>query len=357
MKQGKLLYETKELITSRSIRECNCRQIPAETALLSFKLSIGKVGISKVPLYTNEAIAALPIKDKERLDLHYLYWALRSLRLSNTGNRAAMGLTLNKSALQKLRIPLPAIEEQRRIAETLDRAEELRDKRREALAEFDELAESIFLEEFGDPASGASRWAVRPFGELVTSIDSGQSPKCHSRPAEAGEWGVLKLGAVTRCEYDPSENKALPSYVTPAVRHEVKKGDLLFTRKNTYELVAACALVRNTPPRMLLPDLIFRIQLKSTSCIDPRYLHRLLIHPSKRRMIQSLAGGSAGSMPNISKFRLRAVPIEIPPFELQENFACRIEVVERLQEKQRAHLVELDALFESLQHRAFRGEL
>ncbi|MGH3931358.1 MAG: hypothetical protein ACRDTF_15470, partial [Pseudonocardiaceae bacterium] len=71
----------------------------------------------------------------------------------------------------------------------------------------------------------------------------------------------------------------------------------------------------------------------------------------------SCCGGSAGSMPNISKARLRTALVELPPLSLQREFAYRIEAIERVKMSQQAHLTELSALFSSLQYRAFRGEL
>ena len=218
--------------------------------------------------------------------------------------RSARGVAqpgVNATTLKALGIPLPPLTEQRRIAEVLDRAEALRAKRRAALAQLDTLTESIFLDLFGDPATNPKGWRRVPFGDLLTSIDSGQSPTCFDRPAGDNEWGVLKLGAVTWCEYDATENKALPPSIKPNLNLEVKPGDLLFTRKNTYELVAACAFVRKTPPRLLMSDLIFRFRLRPDIGVEECFLHQLLIYPTKRREIQRLAGGSAGSMPNISK--------------------------------------------------------
>jgi type I restriction enzyme S subunit len=264
---------------------------------------------------------------------------------------------LRNEHLDELEIPLPNLEEQKRIAEILDRAEELRSKRREAIAQLDTLTQAIFLEMFGDPVSNLKGWKRLPFAELLINIDSGWSPVCLDRPVSGEEWGVLKLGAVTWCEYNSTENKALPLGVKPNPALEVKTGDLLFTRKNTYELVGACAIVRETPPRLLMSDLIFRFRLRADAAVNPYFLHQLLIYPTKRRNIQKLAGGSASSMPNISKAKLQTTLIELPPLNLQEEFARRVEAVEKLKAAHRASLSELDALFASLQHRAFRGEL
>src|SRR5579859_6891897 len=96
-----------------------------------------------------------------------------------------------------------------------------------------------------------SGWTRVPLGDILIDIESGWSPICLDRPAQSGEWGVLKLGAVTWCEYDPAENKALPHYVQPDPSLEVQPGDILFARKNTYDLVAASVIVKQTPAKLL----------------------------------------------------------------------------------------------------------
>jgi type I restriction enzyme S subunit len=191
---------------------------------------------------------------------------------------------------------------------------------------------------------------------VLEKIDSGKSPVCLDRKVEGDEWGVLKLGAVTWGTYKDEENKALPSSVAPDPALEVKPGDLLFTRKNTRELVGASAYVYSTRPRLLLSDLIFRLRIRP-DCVLPQFLHRQLSMPSKRRMIQMLAGGSAGSMPNISKARLAGALIELPPLEHQGRFVQRAEALRSTSLAGTRGLAELDALFSSLQHRAFRGDL
>jgi type I restriction enzyme S subunit len=278
-------------------------------------------------------------------------------RLSSFINKAVNQASVSIGNLKTIPVTMPPLAEQRRIAEVLDRAEALRAKRRAALAQLDALTQSLFLDLFGDPITNPKGWPRIEFGKMLDNIDSGWSPTCLDRPVADKEWGVLKLGAVTWCRYNSAENKALPPDVEPDSSIEVKAGDLLFARKNTYELVAACALVRETPPRLMMSDLMFRLRLRPDAKLDPTFLQQLLIYPTKRREIQKFAGGSAGSMPNISKARLKTTPIEAPPFSLQREFARRVVAVEALKTKHRASLAELDALFATLQHRAFRGEL
>lgn len=291
----------------------------------------------------------------------YLRWVLVGDTFHSEFMRTVSGvggslLRARPAEVFKIKIPLPPLAEQKRIAAILDAADGLRAKRREALAQLDTLLQAIFLDIFGDPVTNPKGWDTDTIENLVERIESGWSPTCLERPPNGDEWGVLKLGAVTYCEFRQSECKALPSDQNPRLELEVKKGDVLVTRKNTYELVAACAFVRETRPKLMLPDLIFRLRLRRER-MEPAFVWQQLIVPRLRRLIQSFAGGSAGSMPNISKAKLQAVRLIVPPIVKQQQFAEFVESVEQQREAQRTHLAELDTLFASLQSRAFRGEL
>ena len=250
-------------------------------------------------------------------------------------------------------IPLPPLAEQKRIAAILDQADALRRLRRRALDRLNTLGQAIFQEMFGD---GTDLPAV-PLSALLTSIDSGKSPKCLDRPVALGEWGVLKLSAVTSGVFRPDENKALPDPVGVDPRHEVHLGDLLFTRKNTLDLVAATAIVRTDAQRLLLPDLIFRLKIKQSSPVGAEYLHALLSSKRKRKAIQALAGGAAGSMPNISKTKLLDVSIPIPARSAEMRFARTISSLENAKQAMGRQVSITEALFTSLQHRAFAGQI
>jgi type I restriction enzyme, S subunit len=302
----------------------------------------------------------LPVLPGPRVDRRYLLHFLRHPSMVAFATSRSVGINLPRlspSILETFPIPLPPVAEQRRVAGILDRADAGRAMRRAVLAQVDSLTQAMFFDMFGDPVSNHRGWPRVEFGDLLLAIESGWSPRCLDRPAQEEEWGVLKLGAVTSCDYKGDENKALPPEVAFKPSIEVKVGDLLFTRKNTFDLIAACAYVRETRPRLMMSDLIFRLRLKPGAPIAATYLQQLLTHAAKRREIQKLASGSAGSMPNISKGRLSKTLIELPPIELQRQFAERLDVVERMRAVLRSSTTEVDALFASLQQRAFRGEL
>jgi type I restriction enzyme, S subunit len=300
----------------------------------------------------NNAMAAVP---GPLVESRYLFRFLQTVNLYAMASSTTVP-SLRKSQLSQIHVPLPPLPEQHRIAAILDKADRLRTQRREALAHLDALTHSIFNDTFGDPVSNELGWPKEPMSALLSSIESGRSPVCRARPAADGEWGVLKLGAISTQSWLPNHNKALADS-QPDPRLEVKAGDVLFSRKNTPDLVAAVCLVNRTPPRLLLPDLIFRLCIRDPDTISNVYLASVLQHVNQRGEIQALASGSAQSMVNISKAKVMTIDIPVPPPELQHTFARRVASVERLKEQHRAQLAELDALFASLQHRAFRGEL
>ncbi|BBO89626.1 hypothetical protein DSCOOX_28060 [Desulfosarcina ovata subsp. ovata] len=288
----------------------------------------------------------------------FLYYTLKNrIDQLQAKGKGATFKELSKADVKRFKIPLPPLNDQIRIATLLSRVDALIAKRKENLRLLDEFLKSTFLAMFGDPVQNSKGWKKRPLRKLLSAIESGWSPKCENRQAEEDEWGVLKLGAVTACNFLEIENKALPQSVVPKPEKEVKNGDLLFSRKNTYQLVAACAYIFNTRPHLMMSDLIFRLVVQDKNIINPISLWRLLINPKQRGLIQSLAGGAAGSMPNISKQKLMSVSLPVPPIEAQNQFAEIVKKVENLKSIYLRNLRELENLYVALSQKAFKGEL
>jgi type I restriction enzyme S subunit len=347
MNQGRGLRTTKETITDLAIRECNCRPAEPGTVLLSFKLSIGKVGIAQVPLYTNEAIAALPIQDRTRLCVEYLYWALQSVDLTLGLDRAAKGLTLNKAKLLEIGIPLPPLAEQWRIAEVLDRAEALQAKRGAALAQLDSLTQSLFLDLFGDPATNPKGWPRKPIGEIGKVITGNTPPR-----ANPGYYG-------THIEWIKSDNINTPHYyLTKASEGLSESGKAVARTVPAGSILVTC--IAGSPEcignaAMTDREVAFNQQINAFVPVNGNadFLYAQML--VGKRLIQEAS--TAGMKGMVSKGRFERITLVLPPIELQREFARRVTAVEKLKTAQRASLAELDALFATLQHRAFRGEL
>lgn len=369
---GYKVYEQKNAIESnfeigsyfideKKYQELEGFSIKSQDLIISCAGTIGRVAIipdEAKPGVINQALMRIR-PNREVITPHYLKWYLQSPAAKREIFGQVAGTALkNLAAISKIKqskIPLPPLNEQNRIVSILDKADAIQRSRKKAIALTEELLRSTFLDMFGDPVTNPKGWSKVKLDAIVSNIDSGWSPKCDSREASSDEWGILKLGSVTQGYFNSSENKAL----LPETKHrpelEVKKGDLLFSRKNTYELVGATAYVHNTRPKLLLPDLIFRFCLLDT--VDPVYLWQALSRKTMRNELSRLASGSSGSMPNISKARLKNLLIPLPPLNLQLEYKEIVNTFWSCKESQQKNTLEADNLFNSLLQKAFRGEL
>lgn len=351
------LSRTADTITQAGLDNSASNLIPRGTIIVPTRMAVGKAAITGVDLAINQDLKALI--PKADIDTRYLLRVL--LAYSDRLLRFVTGATVKGITLDVLRaleVPLPPPTEQRRIAAILDQADTLRRLSSSAIGEFDQIVEAEYFCAFGDPVAEASRWSTCRLSDALEEIEGGWSPNCLDRSTAEGEWGVLKLGAVTYGRFDPTANKALPLDLAARPHLEVKRGDLLFTRKNTYDLVGASVLVNEHVERLLIPDLIFRLKLKNRNPpLQSAYLQSTLASKPMRTLIKSLASGAAGSMPNISKSRLANLPIPVPPWDLQERFSAFRTTHESKRATMLARHRKFDALFASLQQRAFSGEL
>lgn len=258
--------------------------------------------------------------------------------------------------LARYRFRLPPLAEQRRIAAILDQADALRTKRRAALAQLDALAESIFIDIFGDLARVPTEWRCR-VSDFVAAFQGGKSLEAEAEGHVATRNRVLKVSAVTGMKYLPQQSKPIPDSYDPPPAHFVRAGDLLFSRANTTELVGAVAYVETTPPNILLPDKIWRFVWRDPGTIEPLYVEALFQGSAMRREIGRRATGTSGSMKNISQEKVLDIETVLPPPPAQRQFAARLHALRQVAASHRTSLASFDALFASLQHRAFHGEL
>ena len=157
---SKYVGDTKERITDLAAQESGIKLVPADTVIMSFKLSLGKTAITKDPVYTNEAIMAFLPTGKYDVCTDYFFHLFSGRDWSKGTNRAVMGATLNKETLSNLEIDVPSLEKQRRIAAVLDKVSDLIAKRRAQLDKLDELVKARFVEMFGDPERNPKHWPV-----------------------------------------------------------------------------------------------------------------------------------------------------------------------------------------------------
>ena len=234
---------------------------------------------------------------------------------------------LSAKELNKLELDVPELTKQDKIADTLSRLERVIKARKEELEELDELIKARFVELFGDPIKNPKGWDVVKLSECLERIDNGKSFTCDSNAREGAFPAILKLSAATYGDYRPYENKALLDEKQFVESVEVHRGDLLFTRKNTPDLVGMAAYVFETPEKLMMPDLIFR--LVTNERMTPIFLWQLINNREFRPVIQGISGGSAKSMSNISKERLKNIEVICPPISEQKKLEGVLDQVDK----------------------------
>jgi type I restriction enzyme S subunit len=327
---SKVIHTTKEGITEAAIDACNMRLVSPGTVLFSFKLSIGKVGIASVPLFTNEAIASLPILDPRILCEGFLIHALEKVSQKLVGDRAAMGMTLNKGSLAEIQIPLPPLEEQRRIAAILDKVDQLLGQSRLLIKEVLSVEQSIFESLFGEFVNGSSVYPVKALEEIVKGNRIGlvrASNECGSDLPYA----YLKMDAIGK-NGRLLVHKAIKTSASPEelADYSVRDGDVLFNTRNSRELVGKTAVYRGAD-EMLFNNNIMRIRF-SPNTISPDFFRLFLSSRQGSSELESRKSGTT-SVCAIYWKNLKTMPVPMPPYELQIRLAKSLECLESLSKK------------------------
>lgn len=321
--------------------------------LLSNSMSFGRPYILKIDGCIHDGW--LVLRDENALfDKRFLYYYLSSKTTYKKLKSMAVGgvvNNLNSEMVRNVIVPVPDKEEQSEIADLFDKIKKILDDRKQELEQLDTLVKSRFVELFGDPIKNPKGWEVVKLSECLERIDNGKSFTCDSNAREGVFPAILKLSAATYGDYRPYENKALLDEKQFVESVEVHRGDLLFTRKNTPDLVGMAAYVFETPEKLMMPDLIFR--LVTNERMTPTFLWQLINNREFRPAIQGISGGSAKSMSNISKERLKNIEVICPPISEQKKLEGVLEQVDKSKSKIQKSLEETQLLFDSLMQKYF----
>lgn len=257
---------------------------------------------------------------------------------------------VNRAEFLATPIPLPPIDEQRRIAAILDRAEALRTKRASAVSKLDDLASAIFLGMFGDPVSNPMSWPMHRLEEQVVSLQYG--PRFYNESYSAQGVRIVRITDLDR-QGDLDFNSMPLMDVSDAdlTKFSLAPGDIIFAR--TGATVGKLALIQPEDPPCIAGAYFIRIRLRDG--IEPHYAAALLRTGSVQSIIVS--GSHQSAQQNFSGPGLRTLPFPCPPSDLQRQFSATVASLAARKHLLKQSASELDELFTSLQSRAFRGEL
>ncbi len=343
-------------------RELACSEAPSRARQL---LRAGDVlvstvrpnlnGVALVPVDLDGATASTGFcvlrPRADQLDGRYLYQWVKSPLFVSEMTRKATGASypaVSDRIVCESRLPLPPLHEQRRIAAILDKADALRAKRRAAISRLDTLAQSIFLEMFGDPARNLKGWrrmalqevfdiarggSPRPIDDFITEADDGINWIMIGDATEGGKY-ITKTKKRIRPE-GASRSRA------------VKPGDFLLTNSMSF----------GRPYIMRTSGCIHDgwLVLSPKGPVEPDYFYTLL---SSRAVFAEFERRAPGAtVKNLNIDLVRTVSVPVAPSEKQKEFARKVSAIERVGNPAKASLQQHEHLFASIQHRAFRGEL
>lgn len=307
----------------------------------------GKIGQVRIPTAIGFGSTEFHVvrPHSEKLDGRYLHHFLRQDRVRHEGERRMTGSAGQRRVpaafVSNLQLRLPPLAEQRRIADILDKADALRAQRRAALAELETLTQSIFLDLFGDPVANPKAWSLKSLKELGI-IKTGGTPPSTKPGMFGGAVPFVTPG-------DLESNDSVKRTVTEEGANQavtVRAGATLVCC-----IGATIGKMGNTIERSAFNQQLNAVEW-TAGMNDDYGLNTLRFFKS-----QIARWGASTTLPILKKSSFEKIEIPVPPLELQADFARRITAVETLKSRHRAALADLDALFASLQCRAFRGAL
>ena len=316
----KYISSTKEKITELAVKKSGIKIIPKNTVIMSFKLSIGKVKIVNEDIYSNEAIMAFIPKENFFIDKNFLYYCLKSLKWNEGINKAVKGLTLNKALISQKEIFLPNLAIQQEIASNLDSIADFLDLRRKQLNYLKELNKSLFTKIFGDPLlNDKKEWnffKIKDIGKII----SGSTPSTNIPEYWNGEYLWITPAELNDDSFIINSTNRKLTYlgVKASSLIELPIGTVLLSSRAPIGKVAIVGenMFCNQGFKNIIPN----------ETINSIYLY--YVFKEKKEYLNFLGRGA--TFKELSKEIVENISIKVPPIELQNKFAERIEKIEKL---------------------------
>jgi type I restriction enzyme, S subunit len=347
---SKYITSTKKRIKPEGLTKT--RMVREGDFLLTNSMSFGRPYILKISGCIHDGWLVLSPKVNEVFPDFFFYLLGSDTLYQEFAKRAAGAVVknLNTTLVKHIQIPLPPLAEQKRIAAILDAADTLRAKRREAIAQLDSFLQSTFVDMFGDPATNP-KFSIINLGKHLSFMTTGgrgwaRYYRDHgARFIRSLDVQMNRISDIECIYVDPPNN-------VEAERTRVSKNDVLLTM--TGSRIGRAAKVPDSLEGSFISQHVAIIRLRET--LHPEFLARFLtLENGGQAQIRKLQYGQ--TKPGLGFQQVKAFLIPVPPLPLQHQFATIVESVEQQKARMQAHLAELDALFASLQARAFNGEL
>ena len=315
-----IISDSVRKITQEGVKSTGLTILPKGTVILSSRAPIGKVAIAGCDIYCNQGFKNLICSDV--IDNKYLYWFLKAKKsYLNSLGRGATFKEISKQIVADIEINVPSKETQNNIVSILEQVNNIISLRKREIQVLSEIVTARFIELFGDPMENPKGWKVVTIGEVVTDVRYGTS-----KPAVmGGKYPYLRMNNITA---DGHLNLADLKYIDiPDDEIEkciVRKGDVLFNRTNSIELVGKTAFF-DLPNDMVIAGYIIRVRLNEK--LLPEVFSQYLNLDSLKSVLRAMAKGAVNQA-NINAQELQNIKIYLPDMVLQKQF---IEIKEQVE--------------------------
>jgi type I restriction enzyme S subunit len=316
----------------------------------------GSINISDPKSYVNGNAMALDNLSKQ-VDLYYLKYYLEYRKLDDVISGSAQPQITGKG-LSKVKIPLPPLDQQKKIAAILDAADTYRQKTKALISKYDELTQSLFLDMFGDTVSNPKGWETKTIEQLV------KKQKYSLKRGPFG--GALKKEIFVKDGYLVYEKyHALNNYFSMAryFIDEKKYKELIGFAVNPKDIIISCsgvylgklAIIPENAREGIINQALLKVTLDESKVRNDFFVFHFTQQNFKQKYFDSNRGAGVPNFPPMKVFK--QFPFISPPIELQNKFAERVKAIEAQKAQAQASLAQAEDLFNSLLQRAFKGEL
>lgn len=270
------------------------------------------------------------------------------IQLPKISNQSVNQASFSAGNLKKLKIPLPPLDKQKKIAAILDAADANRQKTKTLIEKYDELTQSLFLEMFGDPVTNPKGWEENTLGGVIELITYGLTvrPEYHSEGVSLISAREIRTGVIN---LSSAPKISMEDFQELSEKGKPKKGDILFSKTGS---IGHCAIVEDEIPFAVTQNAA-RIVFKYT--INRVFAINYLRTPFIQTLSQRRAKGNA--VKDLQLGEMKKFKFLIPSLEIQNQFAERVQAIEAQKAQAQASLAQAEDLFNSLLQRAFKGEL
>lgn len=345
----KYISNTKEKISDIAVKETGIRVIPANTVIMSFKLSIGKVAITADNMYSNEAIMAFNDKHVVEMLPEYIFYMFKYMRWDSGSNNAVMGKTLNKATISEIEIDICSIKKQQEIVAILDKMDNILSNKYKNIYLLDELVKARFIEVFGDPVLNSMKWEEHKLSEYILFMTSGSRGWSKYFTDDGSEVFItiknVKNNKITLKEIQfvnaPDDKEAK--------RTKVQAGDLLISI--TADL-GRTGIVGNEIAKQgaYINQHLSLIRL-DVSKINPHFVSYYLETEAGKRQFASKNQSAVKA--GLSFESIKSLKIFVPPMELQRDYVLFTEQADKSKAVIEKSLKELETLQASLMQKYF----